>query len=115
MREGTLTSTGFHSDVSYEQQPPGVTILTLLSVPPSGGDTVWASQASAYARLSQPIKTLLEGLRAEHSGHPQAENATRKGRFVRRDPVTTQHPIVRIHPVCSPPSPSLSTAVLVDR
>jgi sulfonate dioxygenase len=94
-----LSTTGFHSDVSYEHQPPGITILTLLSVPETGGDTTWASQAAAYARLSTPIKTLLEGLRAEHSGYPQAENARRDGKHVRREPVKSQHPIVRIHPV----------------
>ncbi|KAI8650527.1 TauD domain-containing protein [Fusarium keratoplasticum] len=75
-----LSTIGYHSDVSYEHQPPGITILTLLSVPPSGGDTIWASQTAAYARLSTPIKTLLEGLRAEHSGYPQAEKARRDGR-----------------------------------
>jgi len=87
-----------HSDVSYEHQPPGVTILTLLSVPETGGDTAWVSQTAAYARLSGPIQTLLEGLRAEHSGFPQADNARRDGRFVRREPVKSDHPIVRIHP-----------------
>ncbi|SPN99242.1 related to E.coli dioxygenase [Cephalotrichum gorgonifer] len=97
-RSNRLTSTGYHSDVSYERQPPGITILTLLSVPPTGGDTAWASQTAAYSRLSQPIKTLLEGLRAEHSGFPQAEGATRDGHFVRRQPIKTEHPIVRIHP-----------------
>lgn len=84
--------------MSYERQSPGITILTLLSVPETGGDTGWASQTAAYARLSQPIKTLLEGLRAEHSGFPQAEGAQRDGKFVRRAPIKTEHPIVRIHP-----------------
>ncbi|KAH0525617.1 hypothetical protein TsFJ059_007964 [Trichoderma semiorbis] len=98
-RRERLTTTGYHSDVSYEHQPPGITILTLLSVPPTGGDTAWASQTAAYARLSQPIKTLLEGLRAEHSGFNQAENARRDGKFVRREPVKSEHPIVRVHPV----------------
>ncbi|KAL2010378.1 hypothetical protein VTN00DRAFT_6185 [Thermoascus crustaceus] len=94
-----LTTTGYHSDVSYEHQPPGITLLTLLSVPSSGGDTVWVSQVAAYERLSEPIKKLLEGLRAEHSGFPQAENARRDGKFVRREPVKSEHPIVRVHPV----------------
>ena len=85
--------------MSYERQPPGITILTLLSIPTTGGDTGWASQVASYARLSDPIKTLLEGLRAEHSGFPQAENARRDGKFVRREPIKTEHPIVRIHPV----------------
>jgi sulfonate dioxygenase len=70
-----------------------------LQVPSTGGDTGWVSQTTAYGRLSQPIKTLLEGLRAEHSGFPQAENARRDGKSVRREPVKHEHPIVRIHPV----------------
>jgi sulfonate dioxygenase len=98
-KSNKLTTTGYHSDVTFERQTPGITILTLLSVPPTGGDTAWASQTAAYARLSQPIKTLLEGLRAEHSGFPQAEGARRDGKFVRREPIKTEHPIVRIHPV----------------
>jgi sulfonate dioxygenase len=94
-----LTSTGYHSDVSYEHQTPGITALTLLSVPSTGGDTAWVSQTVAYERLSDPIKKLIEGLRAEHSGVPQAEKAARDGHFVRRDPVKSYHPIVRVHPV----------------
>lgn len=98
-RLNKLSTTGFHSDVSYEHQPPGITILTLLSVPPTGGDTTWASQTAAYSRLSTPIKTLLEGLKAEHSAFPQADNARLDGKHVRREPVISHHPIVRVHPV----------------
>ncbi|KAH8887938.1 TfdA family taurine catabolism dioxygenase TauD [Thozetella sp. PMI_491] len=97
-KSNKLSTIGYHSDVSYEHQPPGITILTLLSVPPTGGDTAWASQVVAYQRLSQPIKTLLEGLRAEHSGFPQAEGAQRDGKFVRRAPIKSEHPVVRVHP-----------------
>ncbi|CAO2650907.1 Nn.00g092040.m01.CDS01 [Neocucurbitaria sp. VM-36] len=94
-----LTTTGYHSDVSYEHQPPAITLLTLVQVPETGGDTGWTSQAAAYDRLSEPLKVFLEGLRAEHSGFPQAEKAARDGHFVRRDPVKSYHPIVRVHPV----------------
>lgn len=68
-------------------------------MPSTGGDTAWASQVVAYERLSEPLKKFLEGLRAEHSGFPQADNARRDGRFVRREPVKSDHPIVRVHPV----------------
>lgn len=94
-----LTTTGYHSDVSYEHQPPAITILTLVQVPETGGDTGWTSQAAAYERLSEPLKVFLEGLRAEHSGFPQAEKAAADGHFVRRAPVKSYHPIVRVHPV----------------
>ncbi|TDZ54665.1 Alpha-ketoglutarate-dependent sulfonate dioxygenase [Colletotrichum trifolii] len=98
-KSNKLSTIGYHSDVSYEHQSPGITILTLLSVPETGRDTAGASHTAAYARLSRPIQTLLEGLRAEHSGYPQADNARRNGRFVRREPVKSEHPVVRIHPV----------------
>lgn len=100
-RSDSFTTTGFHSDVSYEHQPPGITVLTLLAVPETGGDTTWTSQVAAYERLSEPIKKLLEGLRAEHSGFPQAENSRLRGKLVRREPVKSDHPIVRVHPVSS--------------
>lgn len=108
-----LNTIGFHSDVSYEHQPPGITLLALLSVPETGGDTTWASQTAAYSRLSTPIKTLLEGLKAEHSGFPQAENARRDGKHVRREPVKSEHPIVRIHPVSF--ETNLIDAAVADR
>lgn len=78
-------------------------MLTLLSVPASGGDTAWVSQVAAYDRLSDPIKRLLEGLEAEHDGFKQAGNARRDGKFVRREPVKNKHPIVRVHLVSSLP------------
>lgn len=93
-----LTTTGYHSDVSYEHQTPAITILTLLTVPSTGGDTAWVSQVAAYERLSEPIQKLLEGLRAEHSGFGQAEGAVSDGKHVRRAPVISKHPIVRVHP-----------------
>lgn len=70
-----------------------------MQVPETGGDTAWTSQVAAYDRLSEPLKAFLEGLRAEHSGFEQAEKAQRDGHFVRRDPVKSYHPIVRVHPV----------------
>ncbi|TVY75822.1 Alpha-ketoglutarate-dependent sulfonate dioxygenase [Lachnellula suecica] len=97
-RATKLSTVVYHSDGSFEHQTPGVTILTLLTVPPTGGDTGWVSQVAAYEQLSEPIQNLLEGLRAEHSGFGQVESARRDGKFVRREAVKTQHPMVRIHP-----------------
>ncbi|KAF2036263.1 TauD-domain-containing protein [Setomelanomma holmii] len=94
-----LTTTSYHSDVSYEHQPPAITILTLVQVPETGGDTGWTSQAAAYERLSPAFKEFLGDLKAEHSGFPQAEQAVRDGHHVRREPVKSYHPIVRVHPV----------------
>ncbi|KIW07577.1 uncharacterized protein PV09_01532 [Verruconis gallopava] len=97
--EERTNSVTWHSDVTYEEQPPGTTFLYLLDGPVAGGDTLFANQAEAYRRLSPEFRKRLHGLKAVHSGFEQAENASRRGGIVRRDPVANVHPIVRTHPV----------------
>lgn len=93
------SSVAWHSDVTYEQQPPGTTFLYILDGPEVGGDTAFVNQVEAYNRLSQPLKQRLHGLKAVHSGIEQAEGSRERGGVVRREPVTNEHPIVRTHPV----------------
>jgi sulfonate dioxygenase len=57
----------WHSDVTYEKQPPGTTFLYLLDGPTTGGDTLFLNQAEAYRRLSPKFRERLHGLRAVHS------------------------------------------------
>jgi sulfonate dioxygenase len=92
-------SVTWHSDVTYEQQPPGTTFLYLLDGPSAGGDTLFVNQAAAYRRLSPEFRKRLHGLRAMHSGYEQAENSRKRGGIVRRDPVTNEHPLIRTHPI----------------
>jgi sulfonate dioxygenase len=89
----------WHSDVTYEAQPPGTTFLYLLDGPTAGGDTLFVNMAKAYQRLSPEFRKRLHGLKAVHSGHEQAQSAIARGSFVRRDPVTHVHPLIRTHPV----------------
>ncbi|KAF9482844.1 Clavaminate synthase-like protein [Pholiota conissans] len=58
-----------------------------------GGDTLFLSQVEAYNRLSP------RGLRAVHSAVRRAEDSKLGNGPVRREPVESEHPIVRIHPV----------------
>jgi taurine dioxygenase len=91
----------WHSDVSCDPEPPLGSILYLHTVPPVGGDTLFASQYAAYDALSPRLKTSLEGLTAFHDGGPsyRATNAKigvpENGRIY---PSAT-HPVVRTHPV----------------
>ena len=87
--------------MTYELQPPSYTSLKLLTGPPrgGGGDTLWASQYAVYDALSRPMQQYLESLTALHSAHMQAEGSRAADRPVRRDPVITEHPLVRTHPV----------------
>ena len=97
----SITSTVWHSDVSYELQPPGLTTFFLLSQPDTGGDTLFTSQVGTFKKLSAPIQAFLKTLKAVHSGVEQANfsRSGRRGGVVRREPVENVHPIVRRHPV----------------
>lgn len=89
----------WHSDVSYELQPPSYTTLQLLTGPDAGGDTLWSSGYALYDSLSPPLRAYLETLSATHSAQEQADDARRGNTPVRREPVVSIHPIVRTHPV----------------
>jgi sulfonate dioxygenase len=92
-----LTTSAWHSDVTYEEQPPGLTTLWLYDSPESGGDTAYVNQVDAYKRLSPSFRSYLETLQAEHSGVEQANFSRRgnRGGTVRREPVENVHPVVR--------------------
>lgn len=89
----------WHSDVSCDPHPPIGTMLQMLEVPESGGDTLFANMAVAFDKLSPALQQFLEGLTALHDG----EQAYR-GRYdgVQDEPGTyprAEHPVVRVHPV----------------
>jgi alpha-ketoglutarate-dependent taurine dioxygenase len=92
------SSVSWHSDVSYEKQPPGTTFLYIFDSPEVGGDTAFVNQVEAYNRLSEGFKERLHGLKALHSGVEQVEFSKQRGGVVRREPVINEHPLVRTHP-----------------
>jgi len=96
-----ITSTLWHSDVSYELQPPGLTIFFLLDQPKTGGDTLFVSQTAVLHRFSPPFVAFLRTLKAVHSAVEQAEysRSGKRGGIVRREPVENVHPVIRRHPV----------------
>jgi taurine dioxygenase len=91
----------WHSDVSCDQEPPLGSILFLHTVPPVGGDTLFASQYAAYDALSPRMKAYLDGLTAFHDGGPsyRATNAKIGVAEAGRTYPTATHPVVRTHPV----------------
>jgi taurine dioxygenase len=90
----------WHSDVSCDPEPPMGSILNLKTIPPVGGDTIFASMYAAYDALSEPMKTFLCGLTAIHDGAPNY-NRTNKlyGKVSNKTFPTAEHPLIRTHPV----------------
>ena len=107
--KATNFGAGWHSDWSFQREPPAATILRAEVVPPVGGDTLFADATRAYEALSPTMQQVLAPLRAVHS-------ATRaygtQGVFARETEARTMqlivseeadkslsHPLVRSHPV----------------
>ena len=58
---------GWHTDHSYDQVPAMGSVLLAREVPPSGGDTLFASLSKVYEALSPGLKSTLDRLCAVHS------------------------------------------------
>ncbi len=95
---------GWHTDHSYDQIPAKGSILLAREVPPTGGDTRFASVAAAYNELSDGLKKTLESLHAHHSNEhvfgAGTEHKEAAGeRFVNPEAVGGAiHPVVIRHP-----------------
>ena len=95
-----LPWTGFHADITAAVNPPAVSILRGVTIPPYGGDTLWANLVVAYDSLSEPIRNFVDGLRGLHKFQPPTEvDITEEYRAMqKRRQLTTEHPMVRVHP-----------------
>ncbi len=83
----------WHSDTTHAARPPSITILLARTVPPVGGDTMWASAYGALEGLSPGLRATLATLRAVHRGTERAGDAG-----LDPESVTSVHPVVRTHP-----------------
>ncbi|THH14663.1 hypothetical protein EW146_g5697 [Bondarzewia mesenterica] len=106
--KSTRASNGWHTDITFEKVPSDYAILKMHTIPPVGGDTLWASGYEAYDRLSPAFKHFLEGLTALHSGKIFIQLSQRLGipiQDLRGSPentgesLTAIHPIIRTNPV----------------
>jgi len=99
---------GWHTDMSFLEEPALGSILYAREVPPYGGDTLFASQYAAYEALSDGMKELLDGLKAVHSSareYGKEGHSARKRESMAIATVTEpeavpefEHPVIRTHP-----------------
>lgn len=94
----------WHSDMTFRQHPPSVTVLRGITIPEVGGDTLFASMTAAYEGLSSGMQGYLEGLTAVHDfSHGFRESLSEPGGRERlSDAVAAnppvRHPVVQTHP-----------------
>ncbi len=84
----------WHTDLSCVPVPPMGSILYMHTLPPQGGDTIFASMYAAYDALSPGMRTYLEGLSALHDGHLAFGRFDPDGKYPK-----AIHKVIRTHPV----------------
>jgi alpha-ketoglutarate-dependent sulfate ester dioxygenase len=105
----------WHTDVTFVDRVPAISILRAITLPPYGGTTVWANTAQAYRRLHPALQALVGQLRAVHSNlydyaadRPTIGGVDVKEESYRREfahlEFETEHPVVRIHPETGEPT-----------
>jgi taurine dioxygenase len=107
--EAAFFGTSWHTDNSFFAEPTSITILYGETLPPVGGDTVFASMEKAYQTLSEPMRRFLEPLQAVHSASRAYDpRTTGDAKYRGEAPITytwsdaiydeVVHPVVRTHP-----------------
>jgi taurine dioxygenase len=99
----------WHSDFSFQERPPSYTLLHAIDVPPTGGDTVWASNIAALEQLPPDLRGVIDkagvtGIHTAKDAYSPKMQAMHDG-LKHMDIQTTEtaneersHPIITTHP-----------------
>jgi taurine dioxygenase len=104
----SLFAESWHSDWSFQARPPAGTCLYGITIPPIGGDTLFANQHAALDAMPDALRARIEGRVAIHSakrayapdGLYGANDARSRSMVIRpsKDAERTQHhPLIRAH------------------
>jgi taurine dioxygenase len=92
----------WHTDMSYNPEPPCASALYALEVPPSGGDTGFANMYLAYETMPDELRQQVESRLCRHDSTYNSAGELRRGFSEVTDPRKApgaDHPIIRTHPV----------------
>jgi alpha-ketoglutarate-dependent taurine dioxygenase len=103
---------GWHTDSPFLAQPPSISLLQSLDIPPYGGDTWWSNAQLAYELLSDKMKEVIAPLKVHMSaawvlsnvnkGKPKLNDLSLGDMNLTVDQqkmiVGNFHPLVRTHP-----------------
>jgi taurine dioxygenase len=92
----------WHTDMSYNPEPPIGSALYALEVPPAGGNTGFANMYLACETLPEDLRRRVEGHLCRHDSSRNSAGELRRGYGDVTDPRQApgaDHPIIRTHPV----------------
>ena len=103
---------GWHTDFTFQEQPPSRTLLYAIDMPSTGDDTLYCNLYRAFEALTPAMQNSLSEMNAVHSAvrsyGPKAilkdhmENMTITND--EQTPDLMQHPVIRLHPVTKMPA-----------
>ncbi len=108
--ESASFGVGWHSDNSFFPEPSKASLLYGVTIPPYGGDTLYASMEKAYAALSPAMQHFLDPLHAVHSAARAYDpRVTGEHKYRGEAPIQYRydeqaiysevvHPVIRTHP-----------------
>lgn len=107
--ESASFGTGWHTDNTFFENPTILSFLYSVTIPPFGGDTLYASTSAAYRALSDTMRHLLGDLVAVHSASRAYDPKTTGEAKYRGETAISyrysseverevEHPIIRKHP-----------------
>jgi taurine dioxygenase len=91
----------WHTDKSYMAEPSRATILHAVTLPPKGGDTLFAHMGEAFDALSEEIRSQIKTLKVVHSWERTRIKSGSKPATEQEiaDAPPVVHPLIRRHPV----------------
>ena len=99
-KHGTRANS-WHTDVTFVDAYPKISILRGVVIPPAGGDTWLCGMIAACASLPSALRTAVAGRSIKHDGTYNSGGYLRAGLKDSSDPknsVGTPHPIICVHP-----------------
>ena len=106
----SLFAEAWHTDWSFQTNPPAGTCLYGITIPESGGDTLFANQQMALEKMPSNLRTRIESRYAIHSAAggyaPEGlygkadEGSGRSMRVIASEAAKESllHPLIKVHP-----------------
>ena len=90
----------WHHDVTWREAPSKIAVLRAISVPATGGDTMFSDMCAAYEGLDDSVKSEIENLVAVHdySYSFGSQVPEEKREEIREKYPIVEHPVVGTHP-----------------